>query len=101
MTSNTTLYPIYDDTECPRCGNTEGNHDDGPYSYHPFDDQLGGTPDPRIHLMWCGQCGKPFDVAPADVPCPICGDRFHADPVDACGSNGCRCETVNRPMAEQ
>jgi DNA-directed RNA polymerase subunit RPC12/RpoP len=61
-----TTYEAYTDVECPRCGYTEAR-DDGPYSYHPFDDELGGTPDPHIHLMWCGRCGKPFDVGPAEM----------------------------------
>jgi hypothetical protein len=59
------LYEIYDNTECPVCGNRENNRDHGPYEPHPLDAQLGGTPDPCVHLMTCGSCGKCFDVAPA------------------------------------
>lgn len=48
--------------ECPRCGYPEPV-DHGPYEYDPeFDDALGGPPDPRVHLLWCGRCGKPFDA---------------------------------------
>ena len=50
---------------CPRCGYPE-SRDDGPYDYVPqFDDALGGPPGPRVHLLWCGRCGKPFDAGPA------------------------------------
>jgi hypothetical protein len=62
------LYEVYDDTECPRCGNTERNRDAGPYDPDPFfDDAMGGPPDPRVHLIYCGGCGKPFDAAPEEV----------------------------------
>lgn len=60
------LYEVYDDTTCPVCGNRENNHDHGPYDESPLDAELGGTPDPCVHLMTCGRCGKCFDVAPAD-----------------------------------
>lgn len=58
------LYEVYDDTMCPVCGNTENNRDHGPYEPHPLDAELGGTPDPCVHLMTCGNCRKCFDVAP-------------------------------------
>lgn len=54
-------YEPYADTECPRCGNTENNRDAGPYEPHWTDREL-GPPDPSVHCMWCGNCGKPFDV---------------------------------------
>lgn len=57
-------YLVYDDTTCPVCGNREGNRDHGPYEPHPFDGELGGPPDPCVHLMTCGNCRKCFDVAP-------------------------------------
>jgi hypothetical protein len=57
------IYRVYTDVACPRCGCTEAR-DDGPYEYMPLDDALGGPPDPRVHLMWCLGCGKSFDVAP-------------------------------------
>jgi hypothetical protein len=62
-------YEVYTDVECPRCGYTEAR-DAGPYEPDPLtDDELGGPTDPRVHLMWCGRCGGPFDVAPAeDIP---------------------------------
>jgi hypothetical protein len=47
---------------CPRCGYGE-SVDLGPYEYYPkFDDPLGGPPEPRVHLLICGRCGKPFDA---------------------------------------
>jgi DNA-directed RNA polymerase subunit RPC12/RpoP len=59
-------YEAYTDVECPRCGYTEAR-DAGPYEYLPgIDDKLGGVPHPTVHLMWCGRCGKSFDVAPAE-----------------------------------
>ena len=90
MTRTTETYSC----ACPRCGYPE-TRDSGPYDPHPFDAAL-GTPDPAIHLMWCGRCGKPFDAGPADVPCPRCGDRGHRDPHSACGSDGCNCDVLNR-----
>jgi hypothetical protein len=51
---------IYTDIKCPRCGYIEAR-DAGPYESDWTDDALGGPPDPRVHLMWCGRCGKPFD----------------------------------------
>jgi hypothetical protein len=52
---------------CPRCGYPE-TVDKGPYEYIPaLDDELGGPPDPRVHLMWCGRCGKPFDAGPEEL----------------------------------
>ena len=59
-----TLYEVYGDAVCPRCGCTE-SRDRGPYEYLPgIDDALGGPPDPVVHEMQCLGCGKPFDVAP-------------------------------------
>ena len=52
----------YTTCACPRCGYPE-TRDDGPYESHPADVLLGEV-DPRVHLMWCGRCGKPFDAAP-------------------------------------
>jgi hypothetical protein len=49
---------------CPRCGYPEAR-DDGPYPPDPASDAaFGGPPDPEVHLLWCGRCGKPFDVGP-------------------------------------
>lgn len=60
------LYECYEG-QCPRCG-CASVKDHGPYDYIPgVDDALGGPPDPRVHQMECLGCGKPFDVAPADV----------------------------------
>lgn len=52
-------YEIYS-CDCPRCGYPE-SRDDGPYEPCALDGPL-GVPDPRVHLMWCGRCGKPFDA---------------------------------------
>lgn len=82
---------VYDDTTCPVCGNTEGNRDHGPYEPHPLDDALGGTPDPRIHLMTCGRCGKCFDAGPAEQEDGE-GEWFHRGPCHrcaSCGGTGC------------
>jgi hypothetical protein len=59
-------YEPYTNAECPRCGCPAGHRDDGPYEPHPLD-ELGALPpvDPDVHLLWCGFCGKPFDVSPA------------------------------------
>ena len=63
MSTSTAAYETYA-CPCPRCGYPE-TRDDGPYDYIPgIDDQLGGPPDPAVHLMWCGRCGKPFDAGP-------------------------------------
>jgi len=75
-----TPYEIYDDVPCPRCGYTECR-DDGPYDYIPWlDDPLGGAPDPKVHLLWCGRCGKPFDAGPPE-PSGLyrlrCDDHYH------------------------
>lgn len=70
------LYEVYDDTMCPRCGNTENNHDHGPYDESPLDAELGGTPDPCVHLMTCGRCGKCFDVAPEEHVAAVLAERF-------------------------
>jgi hypothetical protein len=79
---------------CPRCGYPETS-DAGPYVHEPvYDDKLGGPPDPRIHLMWCGRCGGPFDAGPADLECQVCGN-CHTN--DVCGSDGCICETTGQP----
>jgi hypothetical protein len=59
------LYLVYDETECPRCGNTQGNKDHGPYEPHPLDAGLGGPPPAAVHLITCGGCLKCFDVAPS------------------------------------
>jgi len=48
---------------CPRCGYPD-SRDDGPYEPHWTDAALGGPPDPRVHLLWCAACGKPFDAGP-------------------------------------
>jgi hypothetical protein len=56
------LYEVYDDVECPVCGNTTGHRDHGPYDPHPLDDALGGTPPPSVHQMECGSCYKIFDA---------------------------------------
>lgn len=54
---------------CPRCGYPK-TVDLGPYEYVPgLDDALGGPPDPRVHLMQCGRCGKPFDAGPEELAC--------------------------------
>lgn len=59
------LYRVYEDTECPRCGHV-GATDHGPYDYEPaFDDALGGPPDAHIHLMTCHNCRSCYDAAPA------------------------------------
>lgn len=60
-------YEMYMDVECPVCGSSEHNQDNGPYenmegadvSFGPF------MPDPRIHLMTCLNCHKCFDAGPA------------------------------------
>lgn len=57
------LYEIYE-CPCPRCGCPD-SLDQGPYDYIPgLDDALGGPPDPRVHLLWCRGCRKPFDAGP-------------------------------------
>lgn len=66
------LYEVYA-ASCPCCGNSENNRDHGPYEYHPLDDFLGGPPDPRVHLMSCGSCGKCFDAAPQKMTSPDAG----------------------------
>jgi hypothetical protein len=53
---------------CPRCGYPD-SVDDGPYAAAPSDAEL-GPPDPLVHLLWCGRCGKPFDVGP-DGPAEV------------------------------
>lgn len=75
---------------CPRCGYPE-SRDAGPYDYiGALDDALGGQPDPRIHLMWCGRCGKPFDAGPAELA--TCGGCAVCQATGACRSDGCRCD---------
>jgi hypothetical protein len=56
-------YEPYTNTApCPRCGYPEAI-DNGPYQPSFADDELGPV-DPEVHMMICGRCGKPFDVAP-------------------------------------
>jgi hypothetical protein len=87
------LYEVCNDTECPRCGNTRNNRDAGPYEYIPeLDDALGGVPDPKVHLIWCGACFKPFDVAPQEMVAAY-WDRAKANYADGCP----RCE-VSPPL---
>jgi len=51
---------------CPVCGYPDCR-DLGPYGYQPeWDNALGGPPDPRVHLLTCGRCGKDFDAATDD-----------------------------------
>lgn len=64
-------YPVYEDVECPVCGNREGHRDHGPYEYHPLDEALGGTPPPSVHAMTCGNCRKTFDAEPASPGGPL------------------------------
>lgn len=47
--------------DCPRCGYPE-SIDRGPYEPSPLDEGLWPPLDPRVHCLWCGRCGKPFDV---------------------------------------
>lgn len=56
-------YETYD-CPCPRCGYQ------GPYEPSPLDDAPGGPPDPRVHLLWCGRCEKPFNAGPAELAEP-------------------------------
>jgi DNA-directed RNA polymerase subunit RPC12/RpoP len=69
----TAAYEPYTDAECPRCGYTEAR-DDGPYEPHWLDRGLPPL-DPRVHLMWCGRCGRPFDVIKVENPCETCGQH--------------------------
>jgi hypothetical protein len=45
-----TLYEVYHDTECPRCGNTEDNHDHGPYEVA-FPGLTADHGCPEVHYM--------------------------------------------------
>jgi len=91
--SNYTEPPAPEDAyscPCPRCGYPE-SRDDGPYQADPFyDAKLGGPPDPRIHLMWCGRCGKPFDAGPAELA--ACDGCAACQETGTCGSDGCHCD---------
>ena len=60
---------------CPRCGSSENNRDHGPYGHHPLDDFLDGPPDPRVHLMTCGNCGKCFDAGPEVLASPSTAEQ--------------------------
>jgi rubrerythrin len=66
-------YEIYTDVVCPRCGYTEAR-DAGPYEPDWTDAELGPVDD-RVHLMWCGRCGGPFDVIGIPDECPTCGQH--------------------------
>jgi hypothetical protein len=58
------LYEVYADTECPRCGNTRGNRDQGPYEVM-FPTAVADHGCPEVHYVTCGGCGKGFDAGPA------------------------------------
>lgn len=73
----TAAYEIYTDVECPRCGYTEAR-DAGPYEPSWLDEGLPPL-DSRVHLMWCGRCGGPFDVIQVENPCETCGQHAPAD----------------------
>ena len=61
----TMLYPVYD-TECPVCGNAEGNRDSGPYEVA-FPTMTADHGCPEVHYITCGRCGKGFDAGPPRV----------------------------------
>lgn len=60
------LYEVYADIECPRCGNTEGNRDHGPYEIV-LPDATEDHGCPEVHYITCRRCGKGFDAGPARV----------------------------------
>jgi len=60
------LYEVYAGTECPRCGNAEGNRDCGPYEVA-FPAATADHGCPEVHYVICGRCGKGFDAGPARV----------------------------------
>jgi hypothetical protein len=63
------LYEVYGDIECPVCGSSEHNQDNGPYENIPgYAEAVGDSlEDPRLHRMTCLNCHKGFDAGPAEL----------------------------------